>query len=355
MNEIAKEEEGTGLEVVKFDVNDAQISAVAAKFADIEIIPGDAVTYKTVMKGLAEHRDIRLKIETRKKELSKSAMVYVKSVQVEAKRLQELNEPGETRLRTIRFVEDTRVAQIETDRVNGIREKITAIERLDYDLGKKTAVELETLYAVLQHTPITEEDYQEFVGEAMANLHNTTIKIKEAWDYQVKRDTEEEIRKAEDERLAKIREEQKTEARRLAKIAEEQEEKRIIEGGLKQLAADAIAEERQEIQAEKDKLEGEKKAIQDKKDQEILEKKLAEQAKVRAEQEVKDKAKREAERTAREEALRPDKDKVLAFVQAFLDVPLPDVEGEEMQAISLNAKKLLRGVADRIFEQIDHL
>ncbi len=220
MDAIAKEEKT--LEVVKFNVNDAQIAAVVAKYADIEIIPDDAVTYKTVMKGLSEHRNIRIDIEAKKKELTKDAMRYVCEVRDEAKRLQELNEPGEQYLKAIRATEDDRVDKIEKDRVDGIKEKILSIERLDYSLSSKSAEELEALHILLQNTRITEEEYGEFVGDAMATLHNTSITIKESWDYRVKQDKEAEARKAEETRLAVIRKEQAAEATRLAKIAAEQ-------------------------------------------------------------------------------------------------------------------------------------
>ena len=72
MNEIVKEQDKTGLEVITYNVNDAKIAAVTAKYTDVIIIPDDPVTYETVMKGLSEHRAIRIAVEKRRDELTKA-------------------------------------------------------------------------------------------------------------------------------------------------------------------------------------------------------------------------------------------------------------------------------------------
>ena len=99
---------------------------------------------------------------------------------------------------------------------------------------------------------MADEDYEELIGEAMAALHNTTIKVKEAWDLRVKRDKEAEALKAEEERLVVIRKEQKAEGARLAKLAREQEEKRKIEDRARAEERKALEATRREIHAEKE-------------------------------------------------------------------------------------------------------
>lgn len=252
MNEAAKEENGAGLEVVRYDLNIAKIHEIGKKSENLEIQPGDKGDYDLVKKALGVHRGMRLKIDATKKLLSEKANKYLTDVRGKAKELHEVNDPYESALKATRATEDDRVAEIETKRVQGIREKITAIERLDYDLSKKTAVELETLNAVLQHTPIEKEDYQEFVGEAMANLHNITIKVKEAWDYRVKRDEEEEAQIAEEVRLIKIRDQQKAEAARLDKVREDQANEKLIADGIRQQEQEAKKALDEAFEAQKD-------------------------------------------------------------------------------------------------------
>ncbi len=217
-------------------------------------------------------------------------------------------------------------------------------------------MELETLIAVLEHTPITEEDFtKEFVGEAMASLHNTTIRAKEAWEYRVKRDKEEEARIAEEKRLAVIREEQKVEADRLAKVAEEQASEKLIADGIRAQEEEALTKGKQKLQEAQDALDAEKREDQAQKDRVALAKKMEAEALIKAEENLKDKAARETEQKALAAKMQPDKDKVAAFVEDLEAITPPKVTDEAIGKILFFAQKGLGEVIRKIIEDLEKL
>jgi len=113
----------------------------------------------------------------------------------------------------------------------------------------------------------------------------------------------------------------------------------------------AVAIAREEIEAEKVKMESEKQARQEEKDREEAEKKrkqeieetkkrAAEQARINAEAEIKRQAEererleQEAkDRAAREEELRPDREKLLIFASAIEMLPAPEIKSDAARQI----------------------
>ena len=65
----------TTKELVKFDFDLAVITALDAKYKDIQITDGKS--YAVVMQGLAEYRDLRLKIDDMHKKLKKDILIQL--------------------------------------------------------------------------------------------------------------------------------------------------------------------------------------------------------------------------------------------------------------------------------------
>ena len=162
------------------------------------------------------------------------------------------------------------------------------------------------------------------------------------------RKREEFDRKLESDRLEKLAEAQKVEAKRLEKIQ------------------DDIDKKEQALKEEQDKLESDKKAEQARKDLEILEAKLAEEAKAKAEKdkikrvareakELKKKELAEAAEIIRQEALRPDRDKLIQYAVAIIKLVAPDVKDEQAQEILDEAQDGLGLIASEIMKQVKEM
>ena len=160
---------------------------------------------------------------------------------------------------------------------------------------------------------------------------------------QAKADHASEQKRLEDERLAR-----EAEAKKLAEERAELEKLRA-----EQAERDRIEREKQD--AERRKLEDERKAIEAEKAR-IAEavKQAAEEARVRAEAEAKARAEREAgeakERQvaaekARQESLKPDKEKLITYLDSLLEIPEPEL-GDE-------ANKVLGWFSDELAEIVD--
>jgi hypothetical protein len=85
----------------KYDVPEGQIKLLDKKY-ELLVEITDTKSYNTFMSALAEYRAIRLNVEDRRKELKKYALEYGRTVDTEAKRIQALIEPGESRLKMIK-------------------------------------------------------------------------------------------------------------------------------------------------------------------------------------------------------------------------------------------------------------
>ena len=102
------------MEIVKYDIETAVITALAAKYANVKITDGKS--YKIVMDGLAEYRGLRLKIDAKHKELKADALKYGQAVDAEKRRLRGLLDPGEQHLKDVRQAEDDRKAAIQAEK-----------------------------------------------------------------------------------------------------------------------------------------------------------------------------------------------------------------------------------------------
>ena len=193
---------------------------------------------------------------------------------------------------------------------------------------------------------MTDDEYEDILRKAT-----------EAWEMEQKRIYEESIaRKAESERLERVRQEQAAEAALLAEIQRQADEANRKE-------REKIEAERRAIEAEKKVLEDAKRAEQERKEREAFEAKAKEEARIAAEfkaeaesarikAEIKEKAEREAAEKALSEALKPEKEKLLSFADALMKAKnglIPELKYQSP------AYPILAECEHRIENAIEHL
>lgn len=313
------------MEVVEYDIETAVITGLAEKYKDVVIT--DGASYKVVMKGLAEYRELRLKIDAKHKELKKGALEYGRAVDAEKKRLRGLLEPGENHLKAIRQEEDDRKAKIKAEkeakeraRVDGIRSKIDNIVRLgSVDITSVDSGVIQDRLDQVVAIEITEEEYMEFTEEASAAADNAYVNVKKALEARLEWEEKEVARKKEEERLKKQREEQAKEAERL------EEENRKLE------------EKKAEVAKEEER------------------KRIEKEAREKAERELKEKEEAERLERERQEALRPDKERLLVYADSLEHVIAPPLEDKKAIAILADALEGLAHVVKNIRTEVKEL
>lgn len=337
-------------DLIKYDIETAVITALDNKYKDMQITDGKS--YALVMGGLAEYRELRLKIDDKHKELKKDVLEYGRAVDAEKNRLKLLLEPGENHLKDIRQVEDDRKAKIkeekeakERERIEAIQEKINSIRALG-TVHNTSSPAIEERIFLTEGIAISEETYQEFGDQALEAQQTAIAALEQALSDRIQFEKEEAERKAEIERLEKLRKEQE-----IAQAKIDEENRRIDEKAAK------IAEGHR-------KLEAEKKAEEDRKEREEFE----HQATIKAEADAKENARQkaeeaealaavEAEKKARQEALRPDKEKLIEYADAIsgFGVLVPHVKSTKAQDILSEASNRLAKLAANIKEQVKKL
>ena len=343
-------------QLVPYSLENAVVESLKTKYMDITIKPDDKAAYKMVMGGLKECREIRLAVDGWHKDKKEWILKAGKHYDSERRRVHALVEPVETHLKTVREAEDNRKVKIEQDRVNGIRAKITAIQIVPGALIGKTLAELNAMWAKVFDAEITEAEYMEFATEALnvkANVQDALITAIEARE---KFDKEEAERKAEAARLEAQRKEQEAEAARLTAERKAQEEaaakvRAEQEAEAKRLEDLRKAEE-EKVRKEREALEAEKRKLQEEKDRTEFEKKANERAEAEAKAKLEAEAKAKAEKEAWEKAekerlemLKPNKEKILAFLDEIAAVKMPVVDGsfdELLQGIGKEIRKVLK-------------
>lgn len=330
-------------QVIEYNIEQAVIDALNTKYADIEEIktPED---YEMVMGGLREYRELRLKIDATHKELKKDALAYTRAVDAEKRRLRDLIDPGENKLKTIRKAEDDKKEAIEKARVDAIQNKIHEIRAMEMGLTKLSSAEIKNRYDELKSRPVTEEEFEELVAQAMTTVHNTLINIDLAYRNKQHEEELEIKRKEEEARLEKQRQEQEEIQKKI------DEQNRIL------------AEQQQKIDEEKVRLEAEKQAEETRKREEQIAKQAAEKAK----QEEKERQEREqlekieTERKAkaekeRQEALKPDKDKIQDITKYLLRHPMPEVKSDGAQQLLIWIEEQVNLLTNVIIKRLDTL
>jgi len=307
------------MQLVPYNLEDKAVEELKSKYMDVTIPPDDRQAYAMVMGGLRECREVRLAIDEWHKDKKAWIVKAGKYYDGEKRRIHGLLAPVEDHLKAVRQTEDDRKEaikaekdRIEQNRIDGIREKISMIQRYGLLDPMMSAEIIKERLAELEKIQITEEIFQEFTSEAQkvfdgvfSNVHNSLIA-------RIKWEKEEKARKEEAERLDKQK-------------AEQEEAQRKID-------ADKTA-----IQAEKDKI------ARDKRESEIKEKArndALQDAKEKAEADEKAKVakeKAEAIKKARQEALKPDKEKLISWANSLLDIVYPKLKDLNAQAIASHA------------------
>jgi len=328
-------------DLIKFDVETAVIVALDNKYKDIQIT--DAKSRAFVMEGLREYRELRLKVVDGHKEAKQKALEHCNFLDAERQRILARLAPGENYLKEVRQADDDRKAKIkaekeaeERERIQTIQDKINSIRTLGIVHGGASSTIQDRLTLTKGIEP-SKEVYQEFLNQAMDAQMTAITSLEEALSERLQFEKEQVARKAEAERLEKVRKEQEaTQAK--------------------------IDEENRKIEEEKAKIESEKKAEAERREREEFER----QAKLRAETYAKEKAEQaernriekeqaEAKEKARQEALRPDKEKLIKFADELVDIGMPDIKSAEGRKILFDADDRRHELAEDIKEQAQKL
>lgn len=316
-------------------INELLISEMNKQYAGMKISgPEDKEGYKAVHEGIQQYVKARVLVEKHAKQVREKAVKFQRDVIAEEKRVIGLMAPVEEHLRAERKAVDDIQAALKAEEERLRAEKLQArVDRL-CSFGATFNGTIFTAYGIqVAHKALdacSDEGFEQFISQISA--------AKEADDARLK--AEEEAKKAEEERLAKIAAEQEAERLRLAEIARKQaeEEARIkadaeaVEREKKRLADEEAARVKA-AEDEKIRLETEKKRLAE---IERVKKEAAEKAvrdaeekaaRERAEAEAKaEKARIAAERKA---ARRPDKEKIILFLQAVASVPVPELKSND--------------------------
>jgi len=314
-----------------YDVNLAQIAKLEEQYMPLVITDlTDKDQFDAVHGGRMVMVKVRTTIEKARKAQGATALQYKRDVDAAAKTLLNKSMPIEEHL------------QGEEDKVIQEQERIKAEEaRLEKEMLQARIDALGKYQIMLPFFDVaamTEEEFEAKLAEAKSTFE------------------------AEEERLAKEKAEREAEDARIA--AEKAENVRIREE--QEAKAKALQEKEDALEAERLKLEAEKKAEIERKNREVFEKEAEEKAKIQAEtymkekveREAKEKAEREeAEKTevARQEALKPDRDKLIDFAKRITEIWPPEVESETAKRIINVAQRQLIQVSDNIIEHLEEM
>ncbi|MCC7419844.1 MAG: hypothetical protein IT428_06170 [Planctomycetaceae bacterium] len=296
---------------IAFPVDTAEIAEAVAPCLAMKIAGvNDTIGFKAVHEARMKLKDMRVRIEKKRKELKEGALEYGRLVDSEAKRLTAPLLPAEEHLeaeeKRINAEKDRIKAEAEAARQRKIQVRVDALAecRAAVDLSRISAMTDEEFDAHLQVAVEANQRRLEAEAEAEAERKREQARL----------DAEAaERRRVEEARLAELREQQRIENERLAAVRaeldrqrrEQQERQAALEAEQRRLAEEAAAVERR-AQAERDRLEAEQ----------------------RREAEAKDRADREAAEKARLESLRPDREKLLAVVESIRAIKVPEVSND---------------------------
>lgn len=338
-----------------------EIAALSKQYLSLTISGlNDRKGFDAVHTARIDVKTRRVAVEKRRKELKADALLFGQKLDAAAKHITGLLAPIEEHLDSEEKKVTDELARIKKEAEEREAARIQArVDKL-FDLGCRFSGQAYSLtfapdgYSV-PHALLKECNDEQFEGICQ--------KLQDLIDAEaVKIAAEIAARKAEDERLRKIAEEQEAERKRLEAIAKEQAEE--------QARIRAEQEEREgKIREEQAAIEREKQAVADAKAKEDAEKRrkteIAEAEKIAAEKariEAEAKAKREAEEKAEAEAeakrfeqMRPDKEKLLKLADALDAFELPTLKHKKPIAILTDVKDQLQNTARFIREEVGQL
>ena len=332
MTEIIRKERSA---IAEYEITPAKVAEMAKEYMKLKVVEGDTASYKVARAALTTCVSTRTGTHEHRKKLGEEARNWIKDCNTAASKLLDPLAPVEEHLRAELGREDNRKAKIKKEkeerelaRIAEIREKIATISSFSASLTwELTAAELRTILGNVEVLAISPDEYMELTPEANQVKHEVQIAIHKAIETRDKFEAEEAARKAEDERLATERAEIDAKYEQQAK------------------AQAKIDEEKAKVEAEKKRLEDEefkRKAeaeAKEKAEREVQEKQMYEAK----EKEVREKA--EAEEKAKADALKPDKEKLLHWLDNLTLKTLPPfVDDKELLSLSQDISTELSGV-----------
>lgn len=304
-------------ELQKYDTTDAAIATLRQQYMALTIKGlDDKDGFDQVHKARMNVKTKRVQVAKRGKELREDAVAFQKAVLTEEKRIIGLLEPIEDHLSD----EESRVeqersrikAEAEAKEATRIQARVNRLfslgcrfDGMSYSYGQLIAPQ-----ALVKSC--TDEQFETFIGVIQDAINQESTKKAE----------EERERREEADRIKKVAEEQEKERRRLA------EEAKRLNDEKDRLERDRIAAAHKIIQEEKAKAREEELRIAR---EEAAEKaRLAEQERIRIQAEEKARKEEAARiRAERKAARRPDKEKLIAYVDSIMSIPAPELKTED--------------------------
>ena len=322
-------------EIVEYNVTDAAISEMQSRYMGL-VVKGldDRAGLAAVHEARMVVKGTRCKVENKRKELKADALIWGQKVDAEARRITNLLEPIESHLEAEEIKVTAEKARIKSEAEHKARERaqgfVDAFAGVGVSMPFMLAMEMSDGDFFAKFTIAEDEHKKEQARIAKEKC-------------------------VEQERLAAEKKAQAEEAARLA--AERAEFERVQAEELKKRQAEYIR-----IKAENDKLEADRRALEEAKREQEVQAAIEQAKKDAAEKALKDAAeksereareKADAERKAVEEAerrarLRPDKEKLLAYADALVDVQVPTCASDEATAILSEACKKVLSVKKHI-------
>jgi len=319
-------------ELQKFEIDEVGLISTANKYKNLKIQDvNDKIGLSAVRIARLELKAIRVDISKKAKTIRESAVRFQKAVIARETELIELVEPTERILEA----EENRI-QEEKQRIKDEEEK-REFERLQGMMNKLSAVNYAVDFTELKG--YTDDQFATVLQEATDKYHETARQM----ELELQKELEqkkamEATRKAEEERLKKVAEEQSKQQAELARQKQElyDAQMKLEHERIKlQSAIDAEYRKKQEAEAEIKRLadleqarkEAAEKAIKDKEEADRLAK----------------------EELAREEAEKPDKEKVIKFAHYLLE------EIEYPECSTMKGKGVIDAVKIKIQEMATSL
>ena len=321
----------TTIDAATFQVDTASIKADVEMWGKMTIAgTDDKEGFRRVQEGRLMLKRVRTDIEKRRKELKAGALEYGRKVDAVAKELTGLIEPTEDKLNAISA------------------EHLAALEAIEQ---QKLADRMELLAAVRCQHPVSlvktmnDKQFAEFLVTA-TEAHNLAIEAERvANEEKAKAEADAaEARRLEAEKLKADREALELERKQL-------DERRAQEQADLKAEQDKIAADRKEINRlrneEADRLQAQRDEI------------ARQQAEIDAANELRDGALRqqvEADQArADAEELKPDREKLVKFVDKLAKLPSPKLDTEAGQAALFRMNNELGELVDSFYAQVEAL
>lgn len=341
MSELTIVERAT--KALSINHTEEELKELANKYADVTTIKDDT-DYDLVKRGGIEIGKVRVSIEKAGKAARDDANKFRTAVIAEEKRLKEIVQPEEVRLKSLRKAVDdeaihkaAEVLRIEQSRVADITARIQGIKEQTEGLLNADSIAIQTRLDTVKQTICSEVSFAEFLEQADEVKADAISSLESALT------------------MRKTLEDQQAAA---ARVAEEQAKQ---QAEIDRQAAEQGARE-DKIRQQQQAIEDQHRAEEDKK----LAVERAEAAKVKAEKDRLEreaserdhaervKAEQEAE-AARKEALRPEKERLIDWLKKlrFIDgVELHDRKLVDIQVSALKGIEVISTASVKLVENV---